>query len=129
MAGRRSATAAERRERRASVDDAGVVMEAAAAFLSVRPRSVAETRRRLRHLGYRQDLVDRVVDRLVEMGYLDDAAFARAWLESRDRVRPRGESALRRELMLKGIDGAVVDRALGERTGAGSSDPDEAAEA
>jgi len=81
MAGRRSATAAERRERRGEVTDPGVVMEAAAAFLAVRPRSVAETRRRLRHLGYRHELVDSVVERLVEMGYLDDAEFARARLE------------------------------------------------
>lgn len=114
MAGRR-AVAAERRERRGAVDDPGVVMEAAAAFLAVRPRSVAETRRRLRHLGYRHELVDTVVGRLVEMGYLDDAAFARMWLESRDRARPRGESALRRELALKGIERAVIDDALGER--------------
>jgi regulatory protein len=112
---RKRTTANERRERRASVDDPAVVMEAAAAFLAVRPRSVAETRRRLRHLGYRHELVDAVVDRLVEMGYLDDAAFARAWLESRDRARPRGESALRRELALKGIERSIVDDALDER--------------
>lgn len=113
--GSRYERAQGRRERRAGVDDPNVVMEAAAAFLAVRPRSVAETRRRLRHLGYRHDLVDSVVERLVQMGYLDDAAFARAWLESRDRARPRGEVALRRELALKGIDSHVIDAALGER--------------
>src|SRR4029079_17275357 len=35
--------------------------------------------------------------------------------ESRDRVRPRGEIALRRELALKGVDRAVVDELLEER--------------
>lgn len=92
-------------------------MEAAAAFLAVRPRSVAETRRRLRHLGYPDPLVDTVVERLVEMDYLDDAAFARAWVESRDRARPRGETALRRELALKGVPREVVDEVIGERAG------------
>ena len=116
MAGRRAASAAERRERRGAVEDANVVMEAAAAFLAVRPRSVSETRRRLRHLGYRHELVDTVVERLVEMGYLDDAEFARAWLESRDRARPRGAAALRRELGLKGIEREVIDAALGDRS-------------
>jgi regulatory protein len=105
----------ERRDRRASIDDPVVVTDAAAKFLSVRPRSVAETRRRLRHLGYRQDLVDRVVEQLGELGYLDDAAFARAWVESRDRARPRGSVALRRELALKGVDRSVIDEALSER--------------
>ncbi len=118
MAGRRAASAAERRERRGTVEDADVVMDAAAAFLSVRPRSVSETRRRLRHLGYRHELVDEVVGRLEEMGYLDDAGFARAWLESRDRARPRGAAALRRELGLKGVGREVIDAALEDRSDA-----------
>jgi regulatory protein len=109
------AAPAERRERRAAVDDPAVVMEAAAAFLAVRPRSVDETRRRLRHLGYRHDLVDGVVAALLELGYLDDEAFARAWVESRDRARPRGAGALRRELSLKGVDRAVIDALLVKR--------------
>lgn len=106
---------AERRERRTAVDDPAIVVEAAAAFLAVRPRSVVETRRRLRHLGYREELVDAVVTGFVELGYLDDEAFARAWIESRDRARPRGTVALRRELLLKGVDRAVIDAALDER--------------
>jgi regulatory protein len=106
----RRETAVARRARRAEVSDPDVVMEAAATFLSVRSRSVEETRRRLRHLGYPPALCDQVVDRLVALGYLDDLAFARAWVESRDRARPRGEVALRRELQLKGIsDGTIAD--------------------
>ena len=90
-------------------------MEAAAAFLATRPRSVGETTRRLRHLGYPQELVEEVVTRLVEVGYLDDESFARTWVESRDRARPRGESVLRRELYLKGIDRQLVDEVMGAR--------------
>jgi regulatory protein len=103
-------------------------MDAAATFLSVRPRSVEETRRRLRHLGYPHALVDQVVDRLIEMSYLDDAAFAKAWVESRDRARPRGETALRRELALKGVPRGVVDDVLADRgANATEGDPDLAA--
>jgi regulatory protein len=104
------------------VDDPAVVMEAAAAFLAVRPRSVAETRRRLRHLGYRHPLVEQVLERLVEMGYLDDEAFAQAWVESRDRARPRGESALRRELALKGVPRETVTAVLEERAASAAAD-------
>ena len=103
-------------------------MDAAAAFLAARPRSVTETQRRLRHLGYPHALVDSVVKRLVEMNYLDDAAFARAWVESRDRARPRGEAALRRELVLKGIDRQLIDEVLLERhEGPEGNDPNSAA--
>lgn len=115
-------------ENRAALTDPGPVMDAAAAFLGARPRSVAETRRRLVHLGYPQRLVDGVVERLIEMDYLDDSAFARAWVESRDRVRPRGETALRRELAIKGVPRSVVEEVLVERIdSAGGDDPNRAA--
>jgi len=93
-------------------------MEAAAAFLAVRSRSVAETRRRLNHLGYPPALCDQVVDRLVELDYLDDLAFARAWVESRDRARPRGAVALRRELQLKGVPDDTINEVIADRAAA-----------
>ena len=104
-------------------------MEAAAAFLSVRSRSVEETRRRLRHLGYPPALCDQVVERLVELHYLDDLEFARAWIESRDRARPRGAGALRRELQLKGIADDTIAAVLEQRAQAAveRSDPDHGA--
>ncbi len=103
-------------------------MEAAAAFLATRPRSVGETTRRLQHLGYPPALVEDVVTRLVEVGYLDDDAFARTWVESRDRARPRGENALRRELTQKGVSRQVVDEVMVERLEASEDgDPNVAA--
>ncbi len=113
--GRRRESYAERRERRAAVDDPEVVLEAAARFLEARSRSVAEVRRRLTTAGYRSELIDGAIARLTDLGMLDDEVFGRAWVESRDRARPRGERALRDELRLKGIERAVVDRVLDDR--------------
>src|SRR5512146_1728847 len=100
----RKPSLAERRERRAAVDDPAEVVDAAARFLEARPRSVAEVRRRLLTAGYRAPLVDAAIERLTGLRYLDDEAFARAWVESRARARPRGEIALRRELRLTGVE-------------------------
>ena len=129
----RSRTAQERREaaearraRRAAVTEPDAVMEAAAAFLAVRSRSVDETRKRLVHLGYPASIVEQVVERLVEIGYLDDEAFARAWVESRDRARPRGAVALRRELQRKGVPDDVIGGVLEERAAAAATHPVEA---
>ncbi len=91
------------------------VMNTAARFLESRPRSVAETRHRLVDAGYPALLIDEVLLRLVDLGYLDDEGFARAWVESRDRAHPRGEAALRRELSQKGIDTGVIGAVLTER--------------
>ncbi len=95
-------------------------MDAAARFLGTRPRSVVETRRRLIDAGYPPPLIEEVVTRLAELGYLDDAAFARAWVESRDRAHPRGEAALHRELTLTGIDREVAEAVLEERRTSGA---------
>jgi len=115
VAGRSSKSYAERRAERAEVDDPQVVLEAAARFLEARSRSVTEVRRRLSSVGYRPDLVDGAIVRLLDVGVLDDEAFARAWVESRDRARPRGERAIRDELRLKGIDRTTMDLVLAER--------------
>ena len=101
------------------------MLEAAARFLEVRSRSVAEVRRRLTSVGYKPDLVEGAVTRLLELGLLDDEAFARAWVESRDRARPRGERAIRQELGLKGVDRATIDLVLAERREAVAGLPDD----
>lgn len=130
-------TPAERRERRAASDDPAEVLDAAARFLEARPRSEDEVRRKLLRLGYRAEMVEDAVAKLLTVGYLDDEAFARSWVESRDRAKPRGEHALRRELGMKGVDRTLVDAVLGSRrdeaqaaaADAGDTpvDPDEAA--
>ena len=106
---------AQRRERRAAIEDPAVVLEAAARFLEARSRSIAEVRRRLAGAGYRAELVEGAIERMTELGMLDDDAFARAWVESRDRARPRGERAIREELRLKGVDRAVIDEVMTDR--------------
>jgi len=109
---RRRESFAERRARKAAIDDPAAVLDAAARFLEARSRSVAEVRRRLTGAGYRPDLVDGAIERMVELGMLDDEAFARAWVESRDRARPRGERAIREELRREGVEPTVIDAVL-----------------
>lgn len=105
----------EKRERLAAVDDPAIVLEAALRFLEPRQRSIGEVRQRLTRVGYQAGLVEGAISRLLELGMLDDRAFAQTWVDSRDRARPRGERALRRELAAKGIDREVVDGTMDER--------------
>jgi len=112
---RRQKSLEVRRAERAEIDDPSLVLEAALRFLEARQRSAAEVRRRLVTNGYRADMVENAITRLSELGIIDDDAFARAWVESRDRARPRGERVLRTELRLKGIDRATADEVLEER--------------
>jgi hypothetical protein len=102
------AAALDRRRRRAAVDDPAVVLEAGAAYLAARPRSVAETSAHLVAAGYRAELIEHALARLLDLRILDDRAFGAAWIASRDRSRPRSTSALRRELEAKGLDDALI---------------------
>jgi regulatory protein len=123
---RRKASFAELRAKRAEVSDPETVLEAGLRFLEPRQRSVTEVRRRLATAGYRPELIDGAIDRLLALGILDDRSFTAAWVESRDRARPRGERALRRELAVKGVDRELVDRAMEVRRPdpGGDADPD-----
>ena len=98
-----------RLERHATETDPDVVLNAAARFLEARQRSVHEVRRHLAASSYPEPLVERAVERLLELRMLDDETFARSWIESRDRAHPRGQQALRRELFLKGVDRATIE--------------------
>ena len=115
---RRQKSLEARKAEHAEISDPSLVLEAALRFLEARQRSAAEVRRRLLLHGYRADLVDGAIGRLLDLAIIDDAAFAQAWVESRDRARPRGERALRRELAAKGVDRETVDGAIEERDAA-----------
>ena len=60
------------------------------------------------------ELAERLLDRFEEVGLVDDAAFARAWVESRQRGRGLAPRALAQELRRKGIDDEVAREALEE---------------
>lgn len=91
----------EARERPVPGPDAA--MEMAARFLATRPRTRWELERRLRRGGVPDDLIGATLDRLTELGYVDDAAFARYWQEQRDRHAPRGRRMIEAELRQRGV--------------------------
>lgn len=95
---------------------------AAARLLEARPRSSAEIRQRLRRKEFPPEAIEQAVARLAELGLLDDAAFSRYWVESRQSFRPRGRLALRDELRRKGVDRDTIDEALAEASE--GEDPD-----
>jgi regulatory protein len=86
---------------------------AAGDLLSRRAWTCAELTRRLRRRGAPPDVAAAVVADLVTRGYLDDAAFARHWIATRA-ARGYGAARLRAELRARGVDGALIDAALGE---------------
>ena len=77
-------------------------LQVALRYVSFKPRTVAEVRRRVGR-DFDWPVVEQVLASLKRYGHLDDAEFATQWRSSRDRRKPRGAFLIRRELRTKGI--------------------------
>lgn len=95
-----------------SQDTVEKAKDSAYRLISLRPRSIAEIQQRLRKKGYDADVIEQVIDRLVDLDFLNDETFAQFWVEQRDTFKPRSHMALRQELQQKGIDRSIIDEAL-----------------
>jgi regulatory protein len=114
-----------RAPRRADLPPEERAREICLSALERRMRSRYELAQILRRKGVPGEVGDPVLDRLTAAGLVDDEAFARAFVESRQRSRPRGKRGLSSELYKKGIAPAVIDLVLSEREE--EEDPVEAA--
>ncbi len=98
--------------------------DVAARLLSLRPRSTAEVRQHLLRKGVTAETAEAAIARLQVMGYLDDHAFAQAWIQSRGSSRSLSARALRNELRQKGVARDIIDELL-----AGQDDQESAEQA
>jgi regulatory protein len=85
----------------------------AAKLLAAKPRSIAELRERLLEApSTNQEVVETVIARLREYGYLDDDRFAVGYAQWKVKQRPIGRRRLERDLTMKKVERVVTDAAL-----------------
>jgi regulatory protein len=84
-------------------------------LLTTRPRSERELRDKLGQKGFAPEAAEAALERLRRAGLVDDAAFARFWIENRLACRPKGSAALRDELARKGIDRDIAEATLADQ--------------
>jgi regulatory protein len=82
-------------------------------LLAARPRTRAELRAALAKRGLPEEVVERVLDRFEELGWVDDAAFADQWVQSRHATRGLSRRALGQELRRRGVEPETVELAVG----------------
>lgn len=97
-------------------------------LLAARPRSVQELLRRLRDRGHNPSAAAHVVGRLEEAGVLNDAEFARHFVRVHS-GRGQGPGRLLRDLVARGVERRVAERAIDEVLDAEGIDPVEQARA
>ncbi|MET7937462.1 recombination regulator RecX [Streptomyces sp. NPDC005322] len=83
-------------------------------LLTGTPRTRKQLADALRTRGIPDDAAQEVLSRFEDVGLIDDAAFAGAWVESRHHSRGLARRALARELRTKGVDSVLIDDAMGQ---------------
>jgi regulatory protein len=81
-------------------------------LLTGSPRTRNQLAVALRRREIPEEIIEAVLERFEEVGLIDDAAFAGAWVESRHHGRGLARRALARELRTKGVDTAVIEEAV-----------------
>ena len=100
-----------------------LAMSRALGYLGYRARSEKEVRDRLRSYGHGEEMVESVIGRLEELGYLDDEEFAR--LVARAKARRYGPRRISAELRRSGVGAELAEEVVGEEF-AGRSEVEEA---
>ena len=89
-------------------------LNAAASYLSYRPRSESEVRQRLQRRGFGNDSIEAVIAKLKEQGLVDELAFAEFWKDNRESFSPRSQRLTRLELKQKGVADDLIGRVVDE---------------
>ena len=89
------------------------IFQRAVKLLAAKARSIVELRERLLEgRGADDEVVETVISRLREYGYLNDEHFAVSYASLRVKQRPIGRRRLERDLTMKKIDRSVAEEAL-----------------
>lgn len=82
--------------------------------LAMGPRTRRQLEDKLRDRGADPQVAARVLDRMGEVGLVDDEAYVEMYVRSRQETKGLASSALRHELRSKGVADEVIDSALEE---------------
>jgi regulatory protein len=85
--------------------------------LAVQARTRHELAKALAARDVPDEVADAVLDRMEDVGLVDDEAFARDWVQSRQQRRHLSRSALRRELQVKGVEREQIEEAVADVQG------------
>lgn len=81
-------------------------------FLSFQMRSEYEVKKKLLDAGHGEAVVLEAIRKLENLGFLNDATYSKALLETKKRTMKKGPRAIRQDLKKKGIDKSLQDEVL-----------------
>lgn len=83
-------------------------------YIKYRLRSRKEVEQYLTGKHFSSEIIADTITRLTDEKLLNDRVFAQSWINSRNKFKPRATTALRFELLQKGIDKGIIDTVLAD---------------
>ena len=83
-------------------------------FLSYRIRSIAEIKNRLKAKKVSSSTIEKVIEHLQNLGFINDEEFAKELIQSNIGSKPSGKRVIKQKLFRKGIPASVSDKVLDE---------------
>ena len=118
---------ADQIEKLTKENEAGKLFDAALRFLSYRQRSEKEVKdflvkkiARIENIKFYQasqsPVISQIITRLKKQSFLNDEEFAEWWVKARTGSQPKGPYVIRMELLRKGVDKEIVEKAISKIT-------------
>ena len=79
-------------------------------YLTYRPRSEEEMKRRLHQRGFNGEIIEKTIAKLKEQNLIDDFAFAQFWKDNRLSFKPKSRSLIKRELKDKKVAQEIIEQ-------------------
>jgi len=94
-------------------DDLQPLLNIAFFYLKFRPRTIKETRdhlyKKVRTTHWSHEAVNKIIDHLIELKFLDDREFINYLVTSRTRTKVKGVYAIKQELIRYGVEKELID--------------------
>ncbi|MCX7843381.1 MAG: recombination regulator RecX [Clostridia bacterium] len=83
-------------------------------YLALRLRSGWEVAMKLAAEGYDSEVVERVVEELRSIGYINDKIYAQKYIFDRSKLKPKSKKMLKLELEQKGVSSGIIEEVLSD---------------
>ncbi len=87
---------------------------AAVSFLALRLRTALEVERKLLVMGYEEATIEKVIENLKEISYINDYNYACKYISEKAKLKPKSTRLLAMELSHRGISDEIIERTMSE---------------
>lgn len=81
-------------------------------YLALRLRCEGDVRQKLAKEGYGRDIIEKVIEEVKALGYINDKLFVQKYIYDRSKLKPKSKKMLKMELKNKGIAEDIINEVI-----------------